>query len=82
MPIIPKDELINRIRDCKKFTTEEVRDWAQAIYDCLGPPPYSPQESGIIPTPEMVAFRKVEAELLTDFMVFWMPHVKQKEDKT
>lgn len=86
MPVISRDKLLEQLRDCKKHTTAEVLGWAQTIYDHRGPPPYKPD-----PTPKTYqsgenaqlyaeAYNKVEAELLTDFMVYWMPQIKQREE--
>lgn len=63
-------------------THDEVRAWAQAIYDYRGPPPYSPTLPPGPPFAEgEVLCRAAEAALLSDFVEAWLPELKRSGRK-
>ena len=68
--------------EAKRYTKEEVKAWAQAIYDLRGAPPYTvlqihPQADERADSEKQRTCYQAEVALITDFMCFWMPHMKK-----
>lgn len=62
-------------------THDEVKAWAQAIYDLRGRPPYTvlqihPQAASDDTAQQQAAYQ-AEVELLSDFVQAWLPELRR-----
>jgi len=60
------------------MTKDEVKAMAQAIYDARGKPPYSSDSDVCGTAEELDRYDEVVNKVLSDFVHYWMPFIKQK----